>query len=594
MAEDYVFKIKAVPDLSGFDAALKSELKKLKLGFGVQAAFNGTGSMSKGGNTALSSMVHAERNATKSLLNFSSAVTQATRGISGLGTRVASVQKTAPKVAQTQVTAQKGANWAQALMALPGMQSVAGLVTAFPRKAFSSGLTNFKETETLRTNLGTLLGSDERGAAFTKRLEEYAKYTPYAMNDIASLAKGLIQYNVSEGDTEKLMKQVGDIAMGSKSQMSSLGLVLGQVASAGKLQGQDLLQFINAGFNPLAILSEAWGRPMAELKDAMSEGKISFEMVREALNLATQEGGKFYKGAERGSKTLEGLLSTAVDNFSIAMGDAFRNNEDVIKGIATTMASIDWTGVSKMLGDIVNVVGRFGGGLATLIKAIAPFPDLVYLTTGALGGLVAYVSGNVMRSVLGLTSAMKSMATQANATAAAVGTNGATGQVGKFTEALGGPMLKGGLYAATGWAVGQIVRFGSTLLDYLDEKKKAKETVNAIEEDGKIRSGIIKTYKKFNADGEWTESEKIAYRETLETAKRLGVDVAGSYLDIFKQEARQEGKKEGEGMKPPKLPKPVVNISADFNSVSRLVKENLTEILRSQLRVMNRYQAVNE
>ena len=592
MAEDYVFKIKAVPDLSGFEAALKSELKKLKLGFGVPAAFNGMGAMSKGGNTALSSMVHAERNATKALLNFSSAVTQATRGLSGLGTKVASVQKTAPKVAQTQGTAQKGANWAQALMALPGIQSVAGIVTAFPRKAFSSGLTNFKETETLRTNLGTLLGSDERGAAFTKRLEEYAKYTPYAMNDIASLAKGLIQYNVSEEDTEKLMKQVGDIAMGSKSQMSSLGLVLGQVASAGKLQGQDLLQFINAGFNPLAILSDAWGRPMAELKDAMSEGKISFEMVREALNLATQEGGKFYKGAERGSKTLEGILSTAVDNFSIAMGDAFRNNEDAFKGIATTMASIDWTGVSKTLGDFVNVFGKVGGWFAKLTKAIAPYPDLVYLTTGALGGLVAYASGEVMRSVFGLTSAMKAMATQANATAAAVGMNGATGQVGKFTEALGGP-LKGGLYAAVGWAIGQIVRFGSTLFDYMDERDKAEKFAKQSKEQQNIQQGVIATFKKFNADGEWTESEKERYREVWESAKKLGVDMAGSYWDIFKQEARQEGKKEGSGMKPPKLPKPVVNISADFNSVSRLVKENLTEILRSQLRVMNSYQAVN-
>lgn len=593
MAEDYVFKIKAVPDLSGFEAALKSELKKLKLGFGVPAAFNGIGAMSKGGNTALSSMVHAERNATKALLNFSSAVTQATRGLSGLGTKVASVQKTAPKVAQTQGTAQNGANWAQALMALPGIQSVAGIVTAFPRKAFSSGLTNFKETETLRTNLGTLLGSDERGAAFTKRLEEYAKYTPYAMNDIASLAKGLIQYNVSEADTEKLMKQVGDIAMGSKSQMSSLGLVLGQVASAGKLQGQDLLQFINAGFNPLAILSEAWGRPMAELKDAMSEGKISFEMVREALNLATQEGGKFYKGAERGSKTLEGILSTAVDNFSIAMGDAFRNNEDAFKGIATTMASIDWTGVSKMLGDIVQFAGSIGGGLAKMLKAIAPRYQAVVSLVGAVSGVAIPVMFTASRSVLGLTSAMEAMATQANATAAAVGSNGATGQVGRFTAALGGPMLKGGLYAAFGWGISQIILFGKTLFDYFDEKKKANKMVKAIKEDEKVRLGIIATYQKFNADGEWTESEKKSYRETLETAKRLGVDVAGSYLDIFKQEARQEGKKEGSGMKPPKLPKPVVNISADFNSVSRLVKENLTEILRSQIRVMNSYQAVN-
>lgn len=114
-----------------------------------------------------------------------------------------------------------------------------------------------------------------------------------------------------------------------------------------------------------------------------------------------------------------------------------------------------------------------------------------------------------------------------------------------------------------------------------------------IKEDENIRLSVISSYSKFNADGVWTDEEKARYKDVWDTAKRLGVDLSGSIYDIFKENARQEGKSDGQKDKPVKLPKPVVNISADFNSVSRLVKENLTEILRSQLRVIDSYQAVN-
>ena len=38
------------------------------------------------------------------------------------------------------------------------------------------------------------------------------------------------------------LKQIGDIAMGDKQKMQSLALAFSQATSAGKLQGQDLMQ----------------------------------------------------------------------------------------------------------------------------------------------------------------------------------------------------------------------------------------------------------------------------------------------------------------------------------------------------------------
>ena len=79
--------------------------------------------------------------------------------------------------------------------------------------------------------------------------------------------------------------------MGDKEKLGGLSLVFGQVASAGKMQGQDLMQFINAGFNPLKELQKMTGKTYAELQDMMSKGRIGFDAVAAAIAHATSEGG---------------------------------------------------------------------------------------------------------------------------------------------------------------------------------------------------------------------------------------------------------------------------------------------------------------
>jgi tape measure domain-containing protein len=61
--------------------------------------------------------------------------------------------------------------------------------------------------------------------------------------------------------------------MGNKEWFNAMSLAFAQMYTTGKLQGQDLLQMINAGFNPLIAISEKTGKSVKQLKEEMSKGK---------------------------------------------------------------------------------------------------------------------------------------------------------------------------------------------------------------------------------------------------------------------------------------------------------------------------------
>jgi hypothetical protein len=71
---------------------------------------------------------------------------------------------------------------------------------------------------------------------------------------------------------------------------------------------------INAGFNPLQVISERTGESMASLRDKMSKGQISANMLSQAFQWATEKQGLFYKGAEKASETLGGKWSNFIDS----------------------------------------------------------------------------------------------------------------------------------------------------------------------------------------------------------------------------------------------------------------------------------------
>ena len=177
------------------------------------------------------------------------------------------------------------------------------------------------EMEQYKAGFETMLGSAELADKTISDLKSFAEKTPFELTDLANASTTLLAFGEDVDSLMPDLKMLGDISLGNAEKFKSLSLVFGQVQSQGKLMGQDLLQMINSGFNPLQVISEKTGESMASLKDKMAEGKISFEMVAEAMKIATSEGGQFYNAMETQSKTFTGQLSTLKDNVVSLFGE---------------------------------------------------------------------------------------------------------------------------------------------------------------------------------------------------------------------------------------------------------------------------------
>lgn len=179
-------------------------------------------------------------------------------------------------------------------------------------KALTLGI----ESEMQNTSFEVLLGSQEAAKGLIDDIAEYAKKTPFEKMGLGDAAKTMLGFGIAQEKVMPTLSAIGDLAMGNKDKMSSLALAYSQMSSTGRLMGQDLLQMINAGFNPLNEISKKTGKSIGDLKKDMEGGKISSKMVEEAFISATSAGGQFYGMADKMSNTLGGRWSTFMDSVS--------------------------------------------------------------------------------------------------------------------------------------------------------------------------------------------------------------------------------------------------------------------------------------
>jgi len=192
-----------------------------------------------------------------------------------------------------------------------GLAGVGVAAGGFAMKAIKAA----SEAEQMQISFTTMLGNAEKAQNFIAQMKEFAAKTPFETTDISKAAQTFLSFGMDVESVMPSVQMIGDVAMGNKERFAALSLAFAQVQSTGRLMGQDLLQMVNQGFNPLQIISEKTGKSMAELKDEMAKGAISAEDVAEAFRIATSEGGRFYGGMEAQSKTLAGVWSTLSDTF---------------------------------------------------------------------------------------------------------------------------------------------------------------------------------------------------------------------------------------------------------------------------------------
>lgn len=262
--------------------------------------------------------------------------------------------------------------------------TIGGVFTAQKAMEFVKTMIDVRqEVENLIISFETLLGSKDKATQFFSELSEYAVNTPLMLNDLAGGAQTMLAFNIEAEKVIPTLKQIGDISMGDRDRFNSLVLAFSQMSATGKLMGQDLLQMINAGFNPLATISEKTGKSIGQLKDEMSAGAISSEMVAQAFADATAEGGKFHGMLDKQSKGLKGQISNlegAIDNMFNAMGE---KSEGILTGSVEVASELvkNYEAVGKALMSLVAVYGSYKTALiATLaVQKAASFVENIRL-----------------------------------------------------------------------------------------------------------------------------------------------------------------------------------------------------------------------
>jgi tape measure domain-containing protein len=224
------------------------------------------------------------------------------------------------------------------------------------------------EMQALDKTFEVLLGNKDKADAMLGEIKSLALKSPLSVSDTSKAAQTLLGFNIEAERVVPILEQIGNISMGDAGKFNSLTLAFAQMSSTGKLMGQDLMQMINAGFNPLTVISEKTGKTIGELKKEMEGGSISADMVADAFRSAASEGGKFAGMLEAQSEGIMGFKASLGSAWSDMLNDIGKSQDDLIAGgfKLTTSLVKNYEAIGKA---IIGLIATYGAYKAAVVTA---------------------------------------------------------------------------------------------------------------------------------------------------------------------------------------------------------------------------------
>lgn len=183
----------------------------------------------------------------------------------------------------------------------------------------SSGIEYNAQIEKYTTGFTNMLGSAEAAQQVMSQIQEDAAKTPF---DVASLTQAN-QYLISAGENASYARDtimaLGDAVSatgGGNDELNRMSQNLQQIANTGKATAVDIKQFAYAGIDVYGILADYTGKSTAEVQNMT----ISYDLLTQALQAASEEGGRYYNSMDTQSQTMNGRVSTLKDNVSQLAG----------------------------------------------------------------------------------------------------------------------------------------------------------------------------------------------------------------------------------------------------------------------------------
>lgn len=232
----------------------------------------------------------------------------------------------------------------------------------------SSGIEYNAQIEKYTTGFTNMLGSAEAAQQVMSQIQEDAAKTPF---DVASLTQAN-QYLISAGENASYARNtimaLGDAVSatgGGNDELNRMAQNLQQIANTGKATAIDIKQFAYAGIDVYGILADYTGKSTAEVQKMT----ISYDLLTQALQAASEEGGRYYNSMDTQSQTMNGRVSTLKDNvkqlaglmtgdLSSGIGVAIGKLNDMVVAAQEAYKLDGWSGLIGKITGLTTVIDK--------------------------------------------------------------------------------------------------------------------------------------------------------------------------------------------------------------------------------------------
>ena len=187
---------------------------------------------------------------------------------------------------------------------------------------------------------GVLLGDLEAGNRLFGELQGFSARTPLAVEQLSTAAQMLMSFGVESERVIATLEVLGDAALGDAQKLTSLARAYGRVSARGRASMEEVNIAMEAGVPIIAALAAELGVAEAEVFQLVSAGRVSERAFTSAFQAMTQEGGAFEGGMDALAGTLDGKLSTAMDNVKLLGATLFEPAKEGAKGLLDTLTRV--------------------------------------------------------------------------------------------------------------------------------------------------------------------------------------------------------------------------------------------------------------
>ena len=217
----------------------------------------------------------------------------------------------------------------------------------------------------------TMLQSESKANDLMNQLVRTAATTPFDLQGVAEGAKQLLAYGTSAEDVNGTLVRLGDIAAGLSIPLNDLVWLYGTTMTQGRMFTQDLRQFQGRGIPIAEEIAKIKGVAVDAVGDLVTAGKVTSDVVKQAIENMTAEGSKFGGLMEAQSHTITGQISNIEDSIDMMFNSIGQKSEGIIN---TTLSGVSyivdhWEQVGKVILTVATAFGTYKAALLAVIAA---------------------------------------------------------------------------------------------------------------------------------------------------------------------------------------------------------------------------------